>query len=98
VHLAMLFVYCFHLLSQLLVLAARRDAEEVPRVAQGGAGWALSLIFNWAISVVIDMMYTVHHGASRCITVRDSTNRQPLKDSRMRTTKDVQNIIKSREF
>ena len=65
-HVAMLFVYCFHLLSQLLVLAARRDAEEVPRVAQGGAGWALSLIFNWAISVVIDMMYTVHHGASRC--------------------------------
>ena len=41
-----LYNYCFHLLSKLQVLAARRDAEEVPRVAaQGGAGSALSMTF-----------------------------------------------------
>ena len=84
-------VYCFHLLSSAFKASSFGCQAWCRRGTQGGAGRAPSLIFeDRAISVVIDGHISTW--CTRCITVRDSTSRQPLGDSGMqRTTTDVQN-------
>ena len=72
---------CFHLLLKLLVSAARRDAEEVPRVAQGGLRcWFLRIgqFLWWSMDIYRHDV----HGASRCGIPRVGMQR---------TTTDVQN-------